>query len=64
MRNRYLVEFMSKWSNRWATIECFDDVYEAVDNAVKMSKEESKEPHKVRVYDFAEEKTVLRLEIV
>jgi len=63
MRNRYFVDYMSKWSNRWTTVLMFDDVYEAIDQAVKMSKKET-EPHKIRVYDFAEEKTVLRLVIV
>ena len=63
MRNRYLVEHMSKWSNRYATIEMYDDVYEAIEAAVTMSKQET-EPHKIRVYDFAEEKTVLKLEII
>ena len=63
MRNRYLVEHMSKWSNRYATLEMYDDMYEAIETAVKISKGET-EPHKIRVYDFAEEKTILKLEVI
>ena len=63
MNRPYCVDYMSKWTNRWSQIDAFEDVYEAIDYAVKMSKEET-DPHKIRGYDFAAERTILRLEII
>ena len=46
-KNAYYVDIKSDWHNKWANINGFTDIYEAIDYAVNESKT-NKEISKVR----------------
>ena len=61
-KNAYYVDIKSDWHNKWANINGFTDIYEAIDYAVNESKT-NKEISKVRVWDRDYDKAILTIDL-
>ena len=62
MKGLYIVEKKDIFASRWTEDTTFDEFYEAVNEAIEISKRYTKYGIKVRVFDVGLQKVVMTLD--